>query len=387
MEIGASRITPDRRRWRPGSEQPGLWPTRIVLAGCVAALSMVVAAGALSAPAGGHPARPVEVSYASPAALDAALRRHPAFVVRRFAPLRVAEVVPLGAEARAYAAALRGEPGILSAAPSPVRTVAAEPALALGVVSTPAGGAYEWQYYVTNAHRVPARVVAAARTLTIAVIDTGADLHARDLAGKVAGSYDVVRGRTGVTDTSGHGTFVASLAGAAGANGIGMAGFGGEAGLLIVKVADTPVFRGADVAQGILYAIRRGARIINLSVTGRVPSLAERAAIRYAAARGVLLVAAAGDDALEGNPVMYPRRSCNRSARRGSAGSASLSGHPTRTVEERPSPVWAADPELSARDVATILKETASQHGVWTPELGFGVVDVAAAVEAAPKNA
>jgi hypothetical protein len=42
--------------------------------------------------------------------------------------------------------------------------------------------------------------------------------------------------------------------------------------------------------------------------------------------------------------------------------------------------VWAANPSLNAQQVAQILKQSASGHGSWTPELGFGVVDVSAAV-------
>jgi serine protease len=42
--------------------------------------------------------------------------------------------------------------------------------------------------------------------------------------------------------------------------------------------------------------------------------------------------------------------------------------------------VWAANPALSASQVAEILKETASGEGRWTPSLGYGVIDVAAAV-------
>jgi hypothetical protein len=40
----------------------------------------------------------------------------------------------------------------------------------------------------------------------------------------------------------------------------------------------------------------------------------------------------------------------------------------------------AANPLLGATDVARVLKESASGVGTWTPELGFGVIDVAAAV-------
>ena len=45
--------------------------------------------------------------------------------------------------------------------------------------------------------------------------------------------------------------------------------------------------------------------------------------------------------------------------------------------------VMAANPRLDAEAVAAILKETASGRGDWSPELGYGVIDVAAAVERA----
>jgi hypothetical protein len=45
--------------------------------------------------------------------------------------------------------------------------------------------------------------------------------------------------------------------------------------------------------------------------------------------------------------------------------------------------VWAANPALTAEQVAAILKATASGNGRWSSRLGFGVIDVAAAVAAA----
>ena len=45
--------------------------------------------------------------------------------------------------------------------------------------------------------------------------------------------------------------------------------------------------------------------------------------------------------------------------------------------------VWGANPRLSAAEVASILKATASGGGRWNPQVGFGVLDVAAAVRRA----
>src|SRR5205085_12250305 len=41
---------------------------------------------------------------------------------------------------------------------------------------------------------------------------------------------------------------------------------------------------------------------------------------------------------------------------------------------------WGIDPLLPARQVADILKASASGHGAWTADLGYGVLDVSAAV-------
>jgi hypothetical protein len=45
--------------------------------------------------------------------------------------------------------------------------------------------------------------------------------------------------------------------------------------------------------------------------------------------------------------------------------------------------VWAANPQLTAPEVAGIIKSTASGRGSWNPSVGYGVLDVAGAVAAA----
>ena len=107
------------------------------------------------------------------------------------------------------------------------------------------------------------------------------------------------------TDTSGHGTFVASIAGGSTSGGA-VAGFGGAARLLVVKVGDGTSVSDVDIAAGIVRSVRSGARIVNVSLAGRTRSAVEASAVAYAARHGVLVVAAAGNDALAGNPAEYP---------------------------------------------------------------------------------
>jgi subtilisin family serine protease len=411
-------------------------PTGAILAGLLLACSLAMAGANARTHAPVRNASGIEIVYANRASLERALERHPAHVLRVIAPLRVAEVRPSGS-AQTFTASLRHEPGIFRVRRTVARVVASEPALELGVVSTPAGGAYEWQYYATGVDRVPASILGAAHGVTVAVLDTGADLRIT-APDKVAATYDTRTRKRGVDDKSGHGTFVSSLV----AGGTGVAGFGGAARLLVVKVADDMQFNDVDVAAGIVYAVKHGARIINLSVAGRSVSAVEEAAVRYAASRNVLLVAAAGNDALAGNPPEYPAALLQPVGSNGRGGlglsvgasdfagvrapfsefgsfvslmapgasvfgalpsnggsglftQAALSMHGASVafasgtsfaapqVAGAAALVWAAAPALSAQGVASVLKQSATGGGVWQPDLGYGVLDVNRAVELA----
>jgi hypothetical protein len=65
-----------------------------------------------------------------------------------------------------------------------------------------------------------------------------------------------------------------------------------------VKVSTDGTFSTAAVAAGIMWAADNGARIINLSFGGPCPDSTEQSAVSYAQAKGALVVAAAGNGAL-----------------------------------------------------------------------------------------
>jgi len=379
------------------------------------------------------------VGYDSEAQLHAAVRASGGRVVRTLPSLHVAEV-----EARR--SALLSHAGIAYVETVSRRVSAAEPALAPSTSSTApfANAPFEWQWAATRANAVPASVLRAARAITIAVVDTGADLSAPDLRSKAPESYSVVNGTTNVRDRNGHGTFVSSIAAGSVSNGEGIAGFGGDARLLAVQAGGPDgSFTDVDEAAAIVYAVDHGARIVNLSLGGSETSATERRAVEYAAAHGVLLVAAAGNEYENGNPLEYPAAllqppgsqglggvglSVGASTQRGTrapfsntgshlslaapgeevlgalsslsqpsyyprfalpgAGSG-LYGYASGTSFSAPQVagaaalVWAAKPTATATEVAQILKQTASGRGAWSPALGYGVIDVAAAVATA----
>ena len=377
------------------------------------------------------------VGFESNAELAEALKRFPgAKIVRRLPHMKTVEV-----ELPGDAEELHGLPGIAYAHRPVLRTSKVEPALA--AVFRP-GLPYEWQYVATRVNEVPEEILRAASALKIAVIDTGLDVTHPDIAAKSPETWDIVHRRTNVVDRDGHGTFVSALAAGSVTNGDGIAGFGGDAQLLMVKaVGAGDSFSDVDEAAAIVYAVDHGAKIVNLSIGGEGSSPLETRAIQYAASRNVLLVAAAGNEFEEGNPVEYPAAALQPVGSKGQGGvglavaastmsgkrayfsntgtqislaapgdsvfgaiaagssreywpryplpgsTAGLYGWSSGTSFSTPEVagaaalVWAANPALTAQQVGGILKATASGRGNWNPQLGYGVIDVAAAVASA----
>jgi len=232
-----------------------------------------------------------------------------------------------------------------------------------------------------------------APPVTVAVVDTGANVRVPALAAKHPATYDLRTHGRDVRDLNGHGTKVASL----------IAGAGGNARLLIIRAGSASgAFSDAGEAAAIRYAVGHGARIINLSLGGPRTSAVERSAIAFAIARGVLIVAAAGDD--------YASRPEYPAALLGSAGLAVAAVGPSGErelfsntgpwvsvaatgvhgtsfaaplVSAAAAQVWQANPSLTARQVVSVIEGTASGRGVRTDQLGFGVVNPALAVAAA----
>lgn len=131
------------------------------------------------------------------------------------------------------------------------------------------------------------------RGVTIAILDTGVAADSTFGTGRLR-CLDLGLGTTGNGAIDGHATAVASLAAGAASDAAGVAP---AANLLSIRVTAADgtgdVF---TVAQGILAAVDAGAQVINLSLGGDQASTVLSRAIDYAVARGVVLVAAAGND-------------------------------------------------------------------------------------------
>src|SRR5205085_1579436 len=86
-----------------------------------------------------------------------------------------------------------------------------------------------------RAERHPPR---AASRVKVAVIDSGADLSAPNVGDKAPATWSVLSHSHKVKDVLGHGTFVASIAAGSVRDGVGIAGFGGDAKLLAIQAID-----------------------------------------------------------------------------------------------------------------------------------------------------
>jgi subtilisin family serine protease len=144
--------------------------------------------------------------------------------------------------------------------------------------------------------------------VTVAVLDTGVDATHEDLAGQVLPGYDAITGRPGGGyDPHGHGTHVAGTIAARLGNGLGVAGAAPGAAILPVRVLGADGSgRSSDIAEGMVWAVDHGADVINLSLGGPNTTVAEAQALGYAESMGVLVVAAAGNEAQSGNRPHYP---------------------------------------------------------------------------------
>jgi serine protease len=185
----------------------------------------------------------------------------------------------------------------------------------------------QWNFagpFGVNAPQAWANVAAdgapGGRGVVVAVLDTGVAYatHGRFRRSPdfsrygFVGGYDFIAHNRFPADRNGHGTFVAGTIAEATDNHYGLTGLAFAARIMPVRVLDSQgEGEASTIAAGVLYAVRHGARVINLSLefssnvtASDIPELLE--ALRYARRHGALVVAAAGNEAH--TAIAYPAR-------------------------------------------------------------------------------
>ncbi len=164
--------------------------------------------------------------------------------------------------------------------------------------------ARQWYLFKSNAFLFWPQLPTTLPGVKIAIVDSGIDGKHPEFAHRIAYARSFVGG-SALVDHQGHGTFVAGEIAAATGNGVGIAGIAFPAQLVVAKVvrSDRTIPLEAE-AKAIRWAADKGARVINLSLSGvRDPlnpdrdtySPLEASAVAYASAKGALVVAAVGN--------------------------------------------------------------------------------------------
>ncbi|AWZ04152.1 type VII secretion-associated serine protease mycosin [Streptomyces sp. ICC4] len=272
--------------------------------------------------------------------------------------------------------------------------------------------------------------------VTVAVLDTGVDSAHPDLAGHVLEGTDLVGMGAGRGDRAWarHGTAMAGIIAGHGHGPDrrqGVLGLAPQAEILPVRVileegdpgrSKARDSKGGALAEGIRWAADNGADVINLSLGDDSSSAhheaAEDEAVQYALAKGVVVVASAGNGGEQGDRASYPAAypgviavtAVDRKGRKAAFSTrnwyATVSApgvdiviaDPDRSYYEgwgtsaasafvsgAVALVKSAHPDLSPAQIKKLLEDTASDApaGGRDDARGFGLVDPVAALQVA----
>lgn len=158
------------------------------------------------------------------------------------------------------------------------------------------------QYYLDMLQIEEAQALAGKFPVKVAVIDTGVAPSHPDLKNNLIDYYNVANPAK-LPVALPHGNHVSGIIGAVKDNGIGGYGINPGARLIAIDVFQNG---GTDyeIAEGILYAIKSGAKVINMSLGGEEPSPLMEDAVKKALENNVTVVAAAGNSNTD--QYMYP---------------------------------------------------------------------------------
>jgi len=312
---------------------PGLHGVRraLILVASCAGLALIGSPAAAAALPGGYVSNEVLVRYAAtpPRARTAAARAEGAAHPTEPAPHTSLVRLAPGVSVSSALQRLRRKHNVVWAVPDyRARVTGTWTPNDEGAGSTPGGWQQlQWNFvgpFGVNAPEAWANVAAdgapGGRRVIVAVLDTGVAYANRgpfrrspDFSRyEFVQGYDFVAKNKFPSDRNGHGTFVAATIAEETNNRLGLTGLAYAARIMPVRVLNTQgEGEASTIAEGVVFAVRHGARVINLSLefspnitASDIPELIE--ALHFAHRRGVLVVAAAGNEGR--TAIAYPAR-------------------------------------------------------------------------------
>ena len=258
-------------------------------------------------------------------------------------------------------------------------------------------------------------VTAPGPGVPVTVVDSGLDLTHPEFAGRA--DTLALNAQEPAPVGGEHGTNVASVI-AAPVNGVGLVGIYPRA---ILRSWDAAKGSGtrlesSEISAGILAAARAGRSVINLSLGSDTPDLSIELAVSEAVATGSLVVAASGNDGDRGSPLGYPAAfphvttvaATDRAGNIASFSSKSSyvdlaapgddiivasalgrdwhassgTSFSSPMVAAAAAWVWTARPDLTATQVAEVVRRSAKDLGAPGRDTssGFGMLNIAAAL-------
>jgi subtilisin family serine protease len=170
----------------------------------------------------------------------------------------------------------------------------------LGIHGTPGddiGATYAWPH-------------STGANVTVAVVDTGVDLGATDLAGRLVPGQDYIDATNDAQDQNGHGTHVVGIIAADQNNGTGVSGVAPSAQVMPLRVLDASGYGTLDdVAAAFNYAGQNNIPIVNASLGGSGTS--QTLADAITSHPNTLYVVAAGNDATDNDDPSTPFYPCD----------------------------------------------------------------------------
>jgi serine protease len=166
---------------------------------------------------------------------------------------------------------------------------------------------FKYQWHLRQIGLPDAWKLGTGKGVVVAVIDTGVTKVADLAETKFVPGYNFVNNNANAADDHGHGTHVAGTIAQSTNNRRGVAGVAPDVAIMPIKVLSAQGSGSiGGIAQGIRWAADHGANVINMSLGGRMAMGTLAKAVKYAHDKGVVVVAAAGNDG--SGRVSYPAR-------------------------------------------------------------------------------